>query len=147
VAGLAVRIVIIALVVAGGILFRDRITGGAADLKAGDCFDHKQETEIKKVQHHPCNEAHTAEVVLVTNYPAPKGAPYPTDASLDTWGDNTCVPAIMSYVTSEADLMTLNYGIYVPRDRDWNDGERQMICYAIRDDLGPMTKSLSAAHS
>ena len=143
-ASLAVRILIIAVIVIGGIIFRDRLSGNATDLRAGDCFDTKTAAEIKDVQHHPCTEAHTAEVVLVTNHPAVKGAPYPTDSEVDTWAENTCVPAILGYVSATADLSSLNYGIFYPKSSDWDDGERQMICYLMRLDLAPMTNSLRA---
>lgn len=144
-ASLAVRVLIVAVIVIGGIIFRDRLTGNASDLKAGDCFDTKTATEVKDVQHHPCTEAHTAEVVLVANHPAAKGAPYPADSEVDAWADGTCVPAILGYVGPTADLSALNYGIFYPKDDDWTDGDRQMICYLMRLDLGPMTQSLKAA--
>ena len=144
-ASLAVRIVIVAAIVIGGFIFRDRLTGNASDLKAGDCFDTKTTTEVKDVQHHPCSEAHTAEVVLVTDYPAAKGAPYPADSEVDSWADGTCVPAILGYVGATADLSALNYGILYPKSDDWTDGDRQMICYLMRLDLAPMTQSLKSA--
>jgi hypothetical protein len=145
VASLGVRVLIVAVIVVGGIIFRDRLTGNASDLKAGDCFDTDTATEVKDVQHHPCTEAHTAEVVLVVNHTAAKGAPYPADSEIDTWADATCVPAILSYVGPTADLSALNYGIFYPKDSDWTDGERQMICYVMRLDLGSMTQSLRSA--
>jgi hypothetical protein len=144
VTGLVVRFVVIGAIVAGGILFRDRLTGGAQDLKVGDCFDDQAATVIKEVQHHPCNESHTAEVVLVTAYPAAKGAAYPTDAALENWAGDTCVPVIIGYVGPAADLATLDYGILYPKESDWTDGARKMVCYATQVDLAPMTKSLHA---
>jgi hypothetical protein len=145
VASLAVRVLIVAAIVIGGIIFRDRLTSNASDLKAGDCFDTKTATEVKDVQHHPCTEAHTAEVVLVANHTAAKGTAYPADSAIDAWADATCVPAILSYVGPTADLSALNYGIFYPKSDDWADGDRQMICYVMRLDLGPMTQSLKAA--
>ncbi|HEY7970691.1 MAG TPA: hypothetical protein VID95_11905, partial [Candidatus Limnocylindrales bacterium] len=60
------RIGIIVLIVAGGFLLRDRLSSNAGDLKVGDCFDDPAgQTEIKDVQHHPCSEGHTAEVVFL----------------------------------------------------------------------------------
>jgi hypothetical protein len=144
VTGLAVRIFIVGVIVVGGIVFRDRLTGGAGDLKAGDCFDSKVATEVKDIQHHPCNEGHNAEVVLVTDNPAAKGAAYPTDSELEAWAGNTCVPTIIAYVGASADLSTLNYGMFYPKVEDWNSGERRMICYTMRLDMAPMTQSLHA---
>jgi len=145
VTGLAVRLVVIGVIVAGGILFRDRLTGGADELKAGDCFDAKQADVIKEVQHHPCNEAHTAEVVLVRDYPAAKGATYPIGTAFDSWGDQTCAVAIMAYVGPSANLNSLGYGILYPSKSSWDGGDRGMICYVVGD--SPLTKTLHAGAS
>ena len=114
--GLVVRLVIIGAIVGGGILFRDRLTSGATDLKVGDCFDDTASTtEVKDVQHHPCTESHTAEVVLTTNYPAPKGAPYPGRSGMSTYSDQTCTTAVISYVGMVGNLDTLATGCSSPR--------------------------------
>jgi Septum formation len=145
VTGLMVRLVVIGAIVGGGILFRDRLTGGADDLKVGDCFDAKQADVVKEVQHHPCTEAHTAEVVLVSDFPGAKGATYPVSTAFDAWGDQTCAVAIMAYVGSAATLDNLGYGILYPSKSGWDGGDRGMICYVAGD--SPLTKSLHAGAS
>jgi hypothetical protein len=147
VSGLAVRLLIIAAIVVGGIVFRDRLSGGAQDLRAGDCFDDKPGTEIKDVQHHPCDEAHTAEVILVKDNAAAKGSAYPGDAGFEAWAGANCVPAILAYLAPTTNLNTLNYGIMYPKAEDWKDGDRQMICYVTRIDQAPMTQSLRVGGS
>jgi hypothetical protein len=145
VASIAIRLVIIAVIVIGGIIFRDRLSGNATDLRIGDCFDDTEALEIKDVQHHPCTEAHTAEVVLVTDHTAAKGSAYPSVADFSNWADNTCIPAILSYVGPNADLASLDYAFLYPKESDWSDGERQMICYVTRLDRGTMSQSVRAA--
>jgi hypothetical protein len=144
VSGIAVRILIVAAIAVGGIVLRDRLSSGAGDLKVGDCFDTTQATEVKDVQHHPCTEKHNAEVVLVTSYPSVKGAPYPNDPDVQTYGDNVCGPAVASYAGPNARLDRLNYGIFYPKADDWKDGDRGVICYALNSDMSPMTSSLKA---
>jgi hypothetical protein len=144
VSGIAVRILIVAAIAVGGLVLRDRLSSGAGDLKVGDCFDTTQATEVKDVQHHPCTESHNAEVVLVTTHPSIKGAPYPSDADVETYGDNVCAPAVVSYVGPKAQLDRLNYGIFYPKAADWKDGDRGVICYALNLDMSPMTSSLKA---
>ena len=122
--GIAVRILIVAAIAVGGIVLRDRLSSGAGDLKVGDCFDTTQATEVKDVQHHPCTESHNSEVVLLTTHPSIKGAPYPSDADIETFGDNVCAPAVVSYVGKNARLDRLNYGIFYPKADDWKDGDR-----------------------
>jgi hypothetical protein len=144
VTGIGVRILIVAAIAIGGIVLRDRLSSGAGELKVGDCFDTTQATEVKDVQHHPCTERHNAEVVLVTTHPSIKGAPYPSEADVQTYGDNVCTAAVVSYVGANARLDRLNYGIFYPAVKDWNDGDRGIVCYALNIDMSPMTSSLKA---
>ena len=113
-ASIAIRLAIIAVIVVGGLIFRDRLSGNATDLRAGDCFDDTEALEVKDVQHHPCTEAHTAEVVLVTDHTAAKGSAYPSDAAFSNWADSNCIPAILSYVGPGADLASLDYAFLYP---------------------------------
>jgi putative regulator of septum formation len=142
---LVIRLVVIALFLSGGFIVRDRITGGAGDLKVGDCFDAKQADVVKELQHHPCNEAHTAEVVLVSDYPSAKGAAYPTLTGFDAWGERTCAIALVTYVRPGTDLEALRYGILYPTSSGWAGGDRGMTCFIGSD--APMTNSLRAAGS
>ena len=49
---------IVAVIIVGGFILRDRLSSNAGDLKVGDCFDEPASgAEISDVQHHPCTEA------------------------------------------------------------------------------------------
>ena len=136
---------VIVLIAGGAFLFRDRITGGADDLKVGDCFDlPTTATEtVKDVQHHPCDDSHTAEVFFVTTHPAAKGAPYPSEAALHAYLSDTCTTALEVYVgAAKADLYEL--GAFYPTDEDWNKDERGVTCYLTLLDESPMTTSAKA---
>jgi hypothetical protein len=141
VARLAIRIGIIAVIVLGGLIFRDRLSGSAGELKVGDCFDDTTGTKVSEVQHHPCTEAHNAEVVLVGDYPAAKGAPLPS-ANFVSYGD-TCGSAAFAYVGSTPPD-NLIYSFYYPLEEDWNKGERKMICYITTENQVTLTKSMKA---
>jgi hypothetical protein len=138
-------IAVVVLIAGGAFLFRDRLSGGADDLKAGDCFDvpaTAQET-VEEVQHHPCTESHTAEVILVTSHPAAKGAKVPSDADFRTYLADTCGSALEVYVgTAKADLYDL--GAFYPTDADWGKNEREVTCYLTLLDESPMTTSAKA---
>jgi hypothetical protein len=141
VARLGIRLAIIAVVLVGGFIFRDRLSGSAGELKVGDCFDDTTGTKVSEVQHHPCTEGHNAEVVLIGDYPAAKDAPYPTD-EFDSYGD-TCASAAYAYVGSAAHD-NLIYSFYYPLQEDWNKGERKMICYISTENQATLTKSMKA---
>lgn len=136
-----------AVIAGGAYLFRDRLSGNAGELKVGDCFDvPAQQTNVKDVQHHPCNESHTAEVLALVTHPAAKGAPPPGEAELVTFLMNECGVAFYQYTGVGADAQTvLDYGAFYPVDQDWNDGDRGVTCYAYRVDEGSMTGSVRKA--
>lgn len=142
--GWVIRIAIVAVIVIGGLIFRDRLSGNAGDLKVGDCFDiPNARVDVKDVQHHPCNESHTAEVFAIVTHPATKGAPPLTEAQLIDFLSSSCGPIWVSYIGQEAVRSNVfDVGAFYPRDSDWNDGDRAVTCYTYRTDERPMTSSL-----
>ena len=143
-AGWVVRIAIIAVIIVGGLIFRDRLSGNAGDLKVGDCFDVPTATvDVKDVQHHPCTESHTGEVFAVVNHPAAKGAAPLSEAQLIDFLSSSCGPLWVTYIGQDAvNTAIFDVGAFYPRDTDWNDGERAVTCYTYRIDDKPMTSSL-----
>ena len=141
-------VLLIILLVIGGLafIFRDRISGSAAELQVGDCFDEPTAlVEIKDVQHHPCTEAHTGEVFAVLKHPAPDGAPVPsTDAMRDYFG-TTCLSLANAYIGGDILAQdVLDCGGFYPTDAGWTKGDRSITCYLTRVDHQPMTTSMKA---
>ena len=144
--GWGVRILILAVIGSGALIFRDRLTGNAGELKVGDCFDSPAvATEIKDVQHHPCAEAHNAEVVFVSSMTGANDA-YPGDPAVDSWVRSNCIPAWSAYTgkSFETDAV-LDLGFYLPTTNGWKHGDRGITCYADRVDRGSMTSSIKVA--
>lgn len=144
--GWILRIGIIAVIVIGAFIFRDRISGSANDLKVGDCFDEPVgETLIKDVQHHPCTDSHTSEVIFVGNMPGSNEA-YPSEAQIDEYSITNCLPAYTAYtgkdIQTEADM---DIGRFYPTADGWKDGDRGVTCYAIRTDGAATTTSVKKA--
>jgi hypothetical protein len=144
--GWGVRILIIALIAGGAFIFRDRLSGNAGELKVGDCFDDPPgATEISDVQHHPCTESHTAEVVFIGKMTG-EDAAYPADPLVETWVGTTCLPAWNAYTGKDYDTdEVLALGYYQPTNEGWGKGDRDVICYAARVDGGPMSSSVKRA--
>jgi putative regulator of septum formation len=144
---LGLRLVVIGIFVVGGILFRDRLSGDANDLRVGDCFEEPALTQtIEDVQHQPCGEVHDSEVVWVGTHPAAKGAAVPSDEGHRAWIATTCLPAFTAY--TGIDLLSqevLTMGYFVPTDDSWQEGDRKIICYAVRMDGQAMTQSVRTA--
>jgi hypothetical protein len=132
VGGIGIRIAVVGVIVVGGFLFRDYLTGGADDLRVGDCFEEPAAAQtIEDVQHKPCGDPHDNEVIHVAEYPASADTAEPSDDAYELFIYNTCGPVFASYtgldlLTSE----TLSLAYYVPASDAWADGNRKVICYA-----------------
>ena len=137
-----VRVGIIAVVLVGAFLLRPFFSGNAGDLNVGDCFDEPADVTatVTDVQHHPCTDPHDAEVIFVGNY-APAPSDYPAD--FKPFYEANCTPAFDAYTgldfTTET---TYDLAAYKPTTDGWSNGDRQVICYAVRDDGTKMTSSL-----
>ena len=122
--GWGVRLAIVAVIIVGGFILRDRLSSSAGDLKVGDCFDEPASGgEISDVQHHPCTESHTAEVVFLGEMTG-ENSTYPTDDQFDQYAATNCLPAFTSYtgraVETETEL-TMSY--YVPTQGRLGQGQ------------------------
>lgn len=137
---------IVAVVVVGFIVLRDRLPGNADVLAVGECFDvPSTQTAITDVQRHPCNEAHTAEVVGQGNMTGDNGA-YPTDTGIRSFATDLCVAAFASYTGRDVNTdEELTVGWFYPTPQSWSSGDREVTCYATRIDDGQMTSSMKAA--
>ena len=135
------RVGIIAVFLVGGFVLRDRLGGSPAELKVGDCFDVPTTVgeSVNDVQHHPCTETHTGEVILITDHPAAKGAAEPTEDELTSYLFSTCGVALTSYVA--ADTAKFDLGAFYPTSEDWKDGDRGITCYLTMLDESAMTVS------
>ena len=144
--GWVVRIGIVALIAIGGFIFQDRLTSNAGDLAVGHCFDEPTGVEeVSDVQRHPCNEAHTSEVVFVGDLPGSEDV-YPSDEDMAAFFDANCVPAFNAYTGRDYQSDSeLDMGSFIPTAEGWKDGDHEMTCYAIRIDGATTSLSLKAA--
>lgn len=143
----AVIAIVVIVVAALAFLFRDRISGSAANLKVGDCFDRPTVlVEIKDVQHHPCTEAHTGEVFAVLKHPAADGAPVPSTTAMRDFFGTTCLSLANAYIGGDILAQdVLDFGGFYPTDAGWAKGDRSITCYLTRVDHQPMTTSMKGA--
>jgi Septum formation len=148
--GLLIIVAIAVVVLVVGLVFRDRITGQAGDLRVGDCFDLPADAVasagVGDVQHHPCTEAHGGEVYAVLTYPADAGATYPPSDAFDAFAADQCAATFQTYTgTAFEAATTLDAGYFFPIDSGWAGGDRTVICY-LEDASGqPLTHSLRSA--
>ena len=142
---LLIRLGIVGVIALGGFVLRDRLSGNVGDLQVGDCIDRPASANetVSDIQHHPCSESHTAEVVYVGKNPSSSGTPPLSDDQWISFLGQVCVPAFDSYTGT--DLLSgnvMDLGAITPLDDDWKKGTRDVTCYAYRVDGGAMTASI-----
>ena len=151
--GLARRfpfLIVIGIVAAGGIFFREHLSGAAADLRVGDCIELPTHSgEISEVQHRPCSDPHDAEIFYVFDIASvAAGGPraFPTDSQLDDIVTRRCTPAFDSYTGLDFDTaLDFDWGTFVPGVAGWSDGDREVTCYILRVDGSKLSGSMRAA--
>ena len=140
-------LLVVLVIAVGGFFFRDRLESSADDLRLGDCFDVPAgEQVVEEVQHHPCNEAHTGEVIGLSDYPGEGSAAYPGESRLFAFADDLCMRAFRNY-TGRDPLQDpeFTWGYFYPIEEGWDEGDHEIACYLLRVDEGPMTASYRLA--
>jgi len=145
--GIGIRLGILGAIVVGGLIARPFLTDSAGDLHVGDCFDVPsggQET-VKDVQHHPCDQEHSAEVIFVGDFGGSSGDTYPTDVEMLTFLSGSCLPAYHGYTGTDVTLQaTYDIAWLQPTTDGWDGGDRSVICYLYRLDGTTFRGSLKA---
>lgn len=127
----------------GGYLLRDFTTGSVTGLKVGDCFDvptgDLRGTVLKDVQHHPCGDAHSAELIFIGSVPGTDDS-FPGIPSFTAYAKKECAPAFQSYIgrSYEADT-TYDLTYLYPTSDGWKKGDRGITCFVTRVDGKPIT--------
>jgi hypothetical protein len=144
---IALRLGIIGLIAGGAFVLRPFLSGNAGNLAVGDCFDPPAVSgeTVEDVQHHPCTDAHGGEVIFVGEY-EPASETYPSDDEFVTFVGNQCVSAFNSYTGLDYLQATdLDFHVFTPTREGWGNGDRTMICYAVRVDGTTFNQSIKAA--
>jgi hypothetical protein len=145
VGSILLRVGIIAAIAGGGWVFRDYISGNATDLAVGDCFDAPTTVDetVEDVSHHPCTDAHTAEVFFVADHP--DTGSFPGYEAFDTFTEDNCPATFATYTGMDFygdEAVDYDIGVLYPLEEGWGQGDHEITCYLLRVDEGPMTASL-----
>ena len=142
--GLLLRFGIIGAIGVGAFVLRPFVMGDAGSLAVGDCFDPPSggAQEVKEVQHHPCSDAHLAEVIYEANYDV-AAAGYPSDDDFRAFVLDRCIPAFNSYTGLDYNVATdLDVAPMWPTSEGWNGGDREITCFAVKVDGSTFTGSV-----
>jgi len=141
------RVLIPLIVIAGFIgvtLYMTRDNQSADDLSVGQCIDLPTAVEFSTVTKRDCTAAHDAEIVLNVEFTESNDS-YPISLTFDRFSDDTCEPAVATYVGDAAlAAEEISYGWFYPTGDSWSSGDRTVTCYAYRVDEGKLTQSVKA---
>ena len=144
-AGRIVLLVGFLVIAVGAIVFRDRLSGNVGELKVGDCFDVPAGTEIKDIQHQPCDTAHDGEVLFVAKYEG--SDTLPSQTQFETWVHDNCLGQVFKdYVGATYESREdISAGAFWPTADGWSGGDREVTCYLTPTDEQKITTSYRAA--
>ena len=116
----------------------------ASDLRAGDCFNLKDESakEIGDVHAVPCTTEHKYETFFTGSMPA---GTFPADAAMDDWISGHCEPAYETYIGTSYQDSHLEVYILTPSADAWNNGDRSVQCSVYDPNDERLTQSLKDA--
>jgi hypothetical protein len=142
------RLIVIAVIVViaiGAVVFRDKLSSNASDLRVGECFEVPTADTVKDVQHRPCVEPHDGEVLVVGDFTGADS--YPTTTAFETWVGTECVgKAFKSYTGDEYDSrQDVGVAYFTPTEEGWGKGDHQMICYLTPAGGGNVSTSFAKA--
>lgn len=138
-----VSVAVIALIAGGWLLFRDRLSGAAEDVRVGDCFDVPAEETVKSLQHQPCTEAHDGEAYVIGDA---EGDSFPVVFGFEDWVQEHCAgDAFEAYVGDSYDARAdVAIAYFAPTMEGWNGGDREITCYLTPADGQRITYSYRA---
>jgi len=148
-----VTVVIIGALLVGGFLFRDRLSGSAADIAVGDCFmlpadqgDQSGQGVVQEVSHSPCQEPHDAEAFFVGDLEGGADAAFPATSAVEEFVSTVCLPAFEAYTGSDFLVQqVLDAGYFSPTADSWRLADREVMCYLTPISGSTTTQSYKGA--
>jgi len=113
------------------------------DLRAGDCFNSGEDTEISDVHGVPCNEAHEYQAFAVANHEA---ATYPGDSEVDAIFSSVCQAPFEDFVGAPYQTSVLYGSMITPSEESWSEGDRSFICILYDPEDQQLTDSMEGAN-
>ena len=117
-----------------------------AKLKAGDCIDTPEGTEVRRLTIRSCDEPHDAEVFAVVTHPAATDDAFPGTDALLAYAANACLgQTFTDYVGIPRGQSKLTEFEIVPESEAWFEGRRGLVCAVDNADRSPLTASVKGS--
>ena len=111
----------------------------STELAVGQCLLVPLNSQVNSVATTECTEAHTGEVYSVTTL---KNDTMPSRDEMDELVHNTCYETFEAYVGTSPEETTLDYTAMSPTKQTWAQGDREIVCIAVRTDDEQLTASV-----
>jgi len=114
------------------------------DVTVGDCFDDPPEfDEVSSVPIIDCAEPHDNEVYAIFDYTG--SADYPGDDEIERAANTGCIDRFEEFVGIDYFESEIFVGAFWPSPGTWDDGDREVICFAYEGDFSKITGTLQGA--
>ncbi|REK21975.1 MAG: hypothetical protein DWQ40_03470 [Actinobacteria bacterium] len=115
--------------------------GNVFSIEQGDCFNDEGDMndQISSVPIVECSEPHDNEVYAVFEMTESEFPGFDVTADM---ADNQCLPEFESFVGTAYADSELEFGWLIPTEESWSSGDRQIVCFLFRLDLGKMTGTM-----
>jgi hypothetical protein len=117
-----------------------------AKLKAGDCIDTPEGSEVRRLTVQACENTHDAEVFAVVIHPAAPGDAFPGATALLEYAAGVCLgQPFTDYVGIPRGQSGLTEFEIVPESEAWHEGRRGLVCAVDNADRSPLTASIKGS--
>ncbi len=121
-------------------------TGNIWMLEVGSCFDDwegastsLESQEITDVPIIDCAQPHDNEVYMITDV---ADGDFPGDDAMEMVAVDTCFDGFEEFVGMPYEESTLDFGWLFPTSESWDEGDREIVCFAYDYELRKVTGSM-----
>jgi hypothetical protein len=115
----------------------------ALALEVGDCFDDPDEfDEVGAVPIVDCADPHANEVYALFDHGGPDDA-YPGEDALQQAAAVGCLEEFEPFIGWEYPTSEIDFGAFWPSEATWDDGDREIVCFAYEVDFSKVEGSLA----
>ena len=112
------------------LVFFDKGTVSATEVKAGDCLKELPASGLViTVDTAPCGEPHTGEIFSVMKMPE---GDFPGQFAIEEY-QNKCAPELAKYSPEAAEDPDVGLFVLYPSEDSWGQGDRTVTCIATTD--------------
>ncbi|WP_159796074.1 DUF4190 domain-containing protein [Puerhibacterium puerhi] len=113
-----------------------------AGFELGGCFDAPPSGNVYDIDFVDCTQSHEYEVYAVDAFA--EGS-YPGDEAITDVAVDFCKSSFEDYVSVDYFDSSLDYDAYIPDAESWEQGDRELACYAYSMDGDPLTSSVKGS--